>query len=209
MCSNFEPATLNQIEAIVESQYALNLDGPLADYKPHVYPKDYCPIIIPSEDGMTVVAGQFGLSPKWADKTVDYSTYNARLEGIENKKTFEPPFTHNQFCLVPMQAFFEPYYIDGKNHWQRIYRKDAEAFTIAGMFEFNPHFDEPIHTFTLLTHNADDEAFMSQFHQPKKEKRSIALVEADKRAQYLEASHNEIIDLMSKVEGDRFAFGEG
>ena len=205
MCSNFEPATLKQIEAILDNQLTLDLESCLDSYKSHVYPKDYCPIIIPAEDGMKVVMGQFGLSPTWASAPVDYSTYNARLEGIENKKTFEPPFTHNQFCLVPMQAFFEPYYIDGKNHWQRIYRTDDQAFTIAGMFEFNTHFDEPIHTFTLLTHNADNEDFMSRFHQPKKEKRSISLVEKTQRAAYLQANHQDIKGLMSTIKDDIFA----
>ncbi|WP_350558952.1 SOS response-associated peptidase family protein [Psychrobacter sp. CAL346-MNA-CIBAN-0220] len=201
MCSNFEPATLKQIEAILDNQITLGLDS----YKNHVYPKDQCPIIISSDGNMKVVMGQFGLSPKWANQPVDYSTYNARLEGIESKKTFEPPFTHNQFCLVPMQAFFEPYYLDGKNDWQRIYRKDSQAFTIAGMFEFNPHFNDPIHTFTLLTHNANNDAFMSRFHRPEKEKRSISLVEEQQRSEYLHASHQEIKNLMSKIENEIFA----
>lgn len=201
MCSNFEPAALKQIEGILDNQMILDLES----YKPHVYPKDQCPIIILSDGETKVVMGQFGLSPKWVNEPVDYSTYNARLEGIENKKTFEPTFTHNQFCLVPMQAFFEPYYIDGKNHWQRIYRKGSQAFTIAGMFEFNPHFNDPIHTFTLLTHNADNEAFMSRFHRPEKEKRSISLIEEQRRIEYLRASHQEIKSLMSKIEDEAFA----
>ncbi|WP_201528139.1 SOS response-associated peptidase family protein [Psychrobacter frigidicola] len=85
---------------------------------------------------------------------------------MENEKTFEPPFTHNQFCLMPMQAFFEPYYIERENDWQCIYWKDSQAFTITGMFELNPHFNDPIHTFTLLTHNADNEVFAHKGSQP-------------------------------------------
>lgn len=202
MCSNFEPATVEQIEAIIDIQLTLDLQP----YKSHVFPKDLCPIIIPSEKGMQVVMGQFGLSPKWASHPVDYATYNARLEGIESKKTFEPPFTDNQFCLVPMQAFFEPYYREGKNYWQRIYRQDKQAFTIAGMYEYNSHFDEPIHSFTLLTHNADSEPFMSRFHRPEKEKRSIYLVEGVQRYDYLMANHKKILNLMSNIEGNQFEY---
>lgn len=208
MCSNFEPATIKQIEAVINDQFKLDMES----YKGRVYPKDYCPIIIPahlegdSKSSMQIVRGQFGLSPKWASDPVDYATYNARLETVENKKTFEPPFTQNQFCLVPMQAFFEPYYVDNKNHWQRIFRKDAAAFTIAGMFEYNPHFDEPVYSFTLLTHNADNEAFMQRFHRPDKEKRSIYLVEPNNREDYLRASHNEITDLMALIKGDDFDY---
>lgn len=209
MCSNFEPATLKQIAAIIDKQFELDEAD---SYKRHVYPKDYCPIIIASEQGVAVVRGQFGLSPAWASDPVDYSTYNARLEGIEHKKTFEPPFTKNQFCLVPMQAFFEPYYLnsDGektsRNHWQRIYRKDENAFTIAGMFEFNSHFSEPVYSFTLLTHNADEEDFMQRFHRPKKEKRSISLVLPDDRADYLQADHKQIARLMTQIKGDNFEY---
>lgn len=213
MCSNFEPATRKQIADMINNQLEMDLtDSDLSSYKDHVYPKDYCPIIIASEDGLKVVRGQFGLSPAWASDPVDYSTYNARLETIESKKTFEPPFTANQFCLVPMQAFFEPFYLDSndqitsKNHWQRIYCKDKAAFTIAGMFEFNSHFSEPVYSFTLLTHNADDEDFMQRFHRPEKEKRSISLVEPDDRADYLKANHQQIDKLMAKIKGNNFEY---
>ncbi len=208
MCSNFQPATVKQIAEIIDSQLDL-ADLHLQNYSQHVYPKDYCPIIIPSTNGFEVVRGQFGLSPKWASHPVDYSTYNARLESIESKKTFAPPFTHNQFCLVPMQAFFEPYYLDSaanKNHWQRIYRQNRAAFTIAGMFEYNESFDEPVYSFTLLTHNADDEAFMQRFHRSAKEKRSIYLVDADQRQDYLQADYKQITELMSIIRGDEFTY---
>ncbi|WP_296405670.1 SOS response-associated peptidase family protein [Psychrobacter sp.] len=205
MCSNFEPASPKQIQQIVDNKQ-LELDF---NYKKRVYPKDFCPILINTEDGLKVVKGQFGLSPKWASDPVDYATYNARLESIEDKKTFRPSFTQNQFCLVPMSAFMEPYYLNSdsdKNLWQRIYQEDNEPFTIAGMYEFNTHFDEPVHSFTLLTHNADDEPFMSQFHKPNKEKRSIYLVEPEKREKYLQATRNQISKLMSLIEGNKFKF---
>ena len=213
MCSNFEPATLKQLKATFDNQLELDLSyNVLSSYQSHVYPKDFCPIIIASESGLQVVRGQFGLSPAWASNPVDYSTYNARLETIENKKTFEPPFTKNQFCLVPMQAFFEPYYLNSngektsKNHWQRIFRKDDAAFTIAGMFEFNSHFSEPVYSFTLLTHNADSEDFMQRFHRPEKEKRSISLVEAADREAYLQANHEQLTKLMANINGDDFDY---
>ncbi len=208
MCSNFEPANLKQIADIIDNQLELDIDT----YSSHVYPKDYCPIIIPSNNGLQVVRGQFGLSPAWVSDPVDYSTYNARLESIESKKTFEPPFNKNQFCLVPMQAFFEPYYFDNsnevisKNHWQRIFRKDKAAFTIAGMFEFNSHFSEPVYSFTLLTHNADEEDFMQRFHRPEKEKRSISLVLAGDRDDYLQADHQQLTKLMTLIKGNDFDY---
>ena len=204
MCSNFEPASPKQIESIVNQQLELDFN-----YKKRVYPKDFCPIFIPTVDGVKVVKGQFGLSPKWASDPVDYATYNARLESIEDKKTFKPAYTHNQFCLVPMSAFMEPYYLSGdsdNNEWQRIYQTNGEPFTIAGMYEYNDHFDEPVHSFTLLTHNADDEPFMSQFHKPKKEKRSIYLVAPDKREKYLQATRSQITNLMSIIKADDFRF---
>lgn len=204
MCSNFEPASPKQIAVIVNKQLELDFE-----YKKRVFPKDFCPIIIQTENGLKVVKGQFGLSPSWASDPVDYSTYNARIETIKSKKTFEPAFTKNQFCLVPMAGFMEPYYLSGdnsKSEWKRIYREDETAFTIAGMYEFNDHFDEPVHSFTLLTHNADDEPFMSQFHKPGKEKRSIYLVGQDQREHYLETEYQDIPKVMSIIEPDTFIF---
>lgn len=206
MCSNFEPASPKQIESILNKQLEIDFN-----YKKRVYPKDYCPIIIQTDKGLSVVKGQFGLTPSWASAPVDYSTYNARIETIEDKKTFKPAFTRNQFCLVPMQGFMEPYYSSGdnnKNEWKRIYRKDNEAFTIAGLYEFNNHFNEPVHSFTLLTHNADDEPFMSQFHKPNKEKRSIYLVDEELRGKYLKAKHSSVEELMSTIDGRLFNFSD-
>lgn len=100
MCSNFEPASPKQIESILNKQLEIDFN-----YKKRVYPKDYCPIIIQTDKGLSVVKGQFGLTPSWASAPVDYSTHNARIETIEDKKTFKPAFTRNQFCLVPMQGF--------------------------------------------------------------------------------------------------------
>lgn len=206
MCSNFEPASPKQIEAILNKQIEFDFE-----YKKRVYPKDFCPIVIQTDNGLEVVKGQFGLSPSWASDPVDYSTYNARIETIEDKKTFKSPFTKSQFCLVPMRGFMEPYYLSGdkeKSEWKRIYREDKEAFTIAGMYEFNDHFSEPVHSFTLLTHNADDETFMSQFHKPSKEKRSIYLVDKDDRERYLETEYQDIKKLMSIINRGTFRFSD-
>ena len=47
---------------------------------------------------------------------------------------------------------------------------------------------------------------MSQFHKPKKEKRSIYLVAPDKREKYLQATRSQITNLMSIIKADDFKF---
>ena len=79
---------------------------------------------------------------------------------------------------------------------------------MAGLYEFNNQFSEPVYSFTLLTHNADDEPFMSQFHKPSKEKRSIYLVDEDLRSEYLKAKHSSVEELMSTIDGRVFNFSD-
>lgn len=185
MCANFLPASVQAIQKIVNK----DLPPEIAQHTSEVFPRGRCPIIInPQGDNEEVVIAEFGLCPEWAKEPVSYSTHNARLETISSLRTYKKAYRKSQFCLVPMQAFYEPYYPEGKNIWQSIHRQDGEAFTVPAIYEYNYNFDKPIHSFSLLTVNADNNELMNRFHKPESEKRSIQVVDPQHREMFLVAN---------------------
>jgi len=87
-----------------------------------------------------------------------------------------------------MEAFFEPNYETGKPVRWRIERQDKALFTVAALWDiWRPSEGEILHSFSMLTINADDHPLMSRFHAPGDEKRSLAIVPADQREEWLAA----------------------
>ena len=62
-----------------------------------------------------------------------------------------------------------------------IEREDNELFTVAALYEIVKIGEQIIRSMTMLTINADDNPFMSQFHKPEDEKRSIVVIEPQQR----------------------------
>ena len=54
-----------------------------------------------------------------------------------------------------------------------IEREDGEPFTVAALYEMTKIGEQIVRSMTMLTINADNHPFMSQFHKPEDEKRSI------------------------------------
>ena len=133
---------------------------------------------------------QFGLLPSWA-KELKFSshTYNARTETVGDKPSFRHAWKYSKFCLVPVQEFYEPKYINGKPHWYTIKRKDDQPFTVAGIYDDAVINGNKVRSFSMLTINSDHHPFMKQFHAPKDEKRSIIVIPEQYRKDWLTADH--------------------
>lgn len=58
---------------------------------------------------------------------------------------------------------------------------------IAGLWERKPMPGGELYSFTMLTLNADDHPFMKEYHQPKKEKRMLVILQEDEYASWLHA----------------------
>jgi len=70
----------------------------------------------------------------------------------------------------------------------RIEREDKGLFTVAALWDTWRQPDGGIlHSFSMLTINADGHPLMSRFHAPGDEKRSLAIVPAEKRDEWLAA----------------------
>ena len=123
-------------------------------------------------------------------------TYNARSETVMDKQSFKRTWYNNQFALIPVQTIFEPKYIEGKAHRYGIEREDGERFTVAALYEIVEIGEQIIRSMTMLTINADNHPFMSQFHKPEDEKRSIVTIEPQQRMDWLNMTHEDAYKLL-------------
>lgn len=104
-------------------------------------------------------------------------TYNARSESVAEKPSFRHAWKSKQFCIIPVEAIFEPNYESGKAVRWMVRREDGEAFGLAGIWEHRQADDGPLRwTFSMLTINADEHPLMKRFHKPEDEKRSVVIL---------------------------------
>ena len=138
--------------------------------------------------------------PKWAkDTSMAKYTYNARSETVMDKPSFKRAWYNNQFALIPVQTIFEPKYIEGKAHRYGIEREDGERFTVAALYEIVEIGEQIVRSMTMLTINADNHPFMSQFHKPENEKRSIVVIEPEHRQDWLNMHHEDAFELLKPM----------
>lgn len=174
MCSNYEFPTKEAFSSLDVEVDQLELD-----LKSHIYPGYHAPIIMKNFD---LDFGKFGLLPSWAkDFKFSSYTYNARTETVAEKPSFRHAWKYSKFCLVPVQEFYEPKYIDGKSHWYTIKREDNQPFTVAAIYDDAVIKDSKVRSFSMLTINSDNHPFMKQFHAPDNEKRSIIVIPEEYR----------------------------
>ena len=142
----------------------------------------------------------FGMVPKWAkDTAIAKYTYNARSQTVMDKPSFKRAWYNNQFALIPVQTIYEPKYINGKAHRYGIHREDNEHFTVAGLYEMVKIGDQLIRSMTMLTINADQHPFMSQFHKPEDEKRSIVVIEPENCQDWLNMHYEDAFELFKPM----------
>lgn len=129
-----------------------------------------------------LVAGQFGLVPRWVKSASDAKLrstklVNARSETVTTSNNFRDAWLAGQRCIVPMMAFMEDDWRSGKAVPTRIARVDGKPMGVAGLWESWTGVDgEVIVSYTLLTVNANSHALMSRYQQPGNEKRMLAIL---------------------------------
>ncbi len=127
---------------------------------------------------LEALSGQFGLLPFWAkDRKLGRQTYNARSETVDSKPSYRSAWKKAQHCIIPAAAIYEPDWRSGKAVPTRITRTDGGVMSIAGLWEVwtSPEGDK-IHSFSMLTVNADDHLLMKKFHKPDDEKRMVVIL---------------------------------
>ena len=191
MCANFQPITQAQASRFTNQQLSF-------DFKDDVYPGYEAPILFANTgDPAEWRSAMFGIIPKWAkDTAIAKHAYNVRSETVMDKQSFKRTWYNNQFALILVQTIFEPKYIEGKAHRYGIERDDGQPFTVAALYEIVKIGEQIIRSMTMLTINADDHPFMSQFHKPKDEKRSIVVIEPQQRMDWLNMTHESAYKLL-------------
>ena len=124
------------------------------------------------------VPGIFGLLPNWAtDAKLARSTYNARSETVAAKPSFRDAWKKSRHCIVPAVAIYEPDWRSGKAISTRIARADGHPMGIAGLWDAWKQIDGTwLHSYTMLTINADSHDLMKSFHKPADEKRMVVIL---------------------------------
>lgn len=132
--------------------------------------------------------GLFGLVPHWSlDTKITRRTYNARTETVVNKPSFRDVWKRAQHCIIPADAIFEPDWRSGRAIPTRIARADGEPMGIAGLWSsWSSPQGEMLHSYTMLTVNADDHPLMRLFHKPADEKRMVVILRQDRYDDWLD-----------------------
>ena len=140
-----------------------------------------------------ILLGSFGLIPHWAtDTKIARNTYNARSETVADKPSFRDAWRSAQRCIIPADAIYEPDWSSGKAVPARISRVDGKPMGIAGIWSIwqSPK-GENLHSYTMLTINADSHPLMRAFHKPTDEKRMVVILNDMQYNDWLTASNEE------------------
>jgi putative SOS response-associated peptidase YedK len=156
---------------------------------------------------LEVLSGSFGLIPGWSkDTKIGRRTYNARSETAAKKPSFRNAWKTAQHCIIPAAAIYEPDWRSGKATPTRIARADGELLGIAGLWEWWRNREgEIVHSYSMLTINADDHAFMRHYHKPDDEKRMVVILPAGLYHDWLDAPASVSMEFMRQYPADRMA----
>lgn len=144
------------------------------------------------------LVGCFGLIPAWSrDDKIARHTYNARSETVGEKPSFRDAWRRAQHCVIPVETFFEPDWRSGKAVPTRIGLANGEPLGVAGLWSAwkNPA-GQVVHSFTMLTINADQHPLMNQFHKPGDEKRMIVILPPQRQDDWLHADARHSADFL-------------
>lgn len=174
------------------------------DWARAIGPRQPGPFVLPDR---RVVVGQWGLIPPYAKERHPRArdgrplmTNNARIEGIESKPTFRDAWRRRQRCVVPADAFVEPYWGTGRNTWWSFSRADGRPWMLAGLWSdwTDPATGEVVPSYTMVTVNADAHPLMRLMHKPDptlpddaQDKRSVVPLADDAIAAWLRGPEDE------------------
>ncbi len=180
MCSNYRPVTrMDRMLSFFGVEIPANL------HERDVFPLGDAPFIRLQMEGqeagrpaMVAEQGMFGLLPSFATE-VKYGrrTYNARTETVDKLASFKNAWAHDQRCIIPAEAIYEPNWETGKAVRWRISQQGDVPMGIAGIYRRwrNPAGGD-LFTFAMLTVNADGHPVMQRFHKPGDEKRMVVIL---------------------------------
>lgn len=198
VCTNYRPPNSRIVRDM------LGLDAaqmPDVDWPEETFPGYDAPVVTRggtiAQKGLAPLCSlaRFGLVPRWSRNAQHATelarrTYNARSETVAEKPSYRTPWREGRYALVPMLNYYEPCWESGRALRWRIAMASGEPFAAAGLHEHWTDRDtgEILHSFTLLTVNADHHPLMSRMHRPGDEKRMLLIVPPERCADWLNAT---------------------
>jgi len=155
------------------------------EYTPssEIFPSQNAPIIL-NESGRNIYLCKWGFSPSYAKKLI----INARAETLDKKKTFKKPLQKKR-CIIPASGFFEWEKRADRKIKCKIYLKDQEVFSLAGLYDnFINKSGESINAFTIITTKANDK--IGEIHD-----RMPAILSDNNISDWLDPMFNNVNDL--------------
>ena len=198
MCVHITPARPTALQRMTGLE-------PVQDYPAESFPGYVAPIIRADAEaaaGLRVDLAMFGLIPSWSkDRSIGRRTYNARTETVAEKPSYQTAWRQRQFCLVPVERFFEPCWETGKAVQWSIHRQDGEPFTVAGIWDRWTEWatGEIVVSFSMLTINADGHPIMGRFHRPGDERRSLVVVPPSRWTDWLSATPDTVRAMLAEM----------
>jgi putative SOS response-associated peptidase YedK len=175
MCVNYTPTR----KELLTEKFATPLKTDI-EWKAEVWQDYAAPFILHDRHGeRAALVGAYSMIPKvkLPPGAKRYSTMNARAETLAQLRSYAKPWHEGQRCLVPMQAFFEPNYENGKAERWKIGLINESDFAVAGIYQSWPEADNALsYSFTQITINADQHPLMRRFHKPGDEKRTLVIL---------------------------------
>ncbi|MDX9668621.1 SOS response-associated peptidase [Pseudomonas sp. P5_152] len=207
MCSHYEAPTAEQLGLAFTTE-------PFVQGRLDLWPGYIGPFIRRANEAndegefvprVEVLQGSFGLIPGWSkDTKIARRTYNARSETAAEKPSFRNAWKHAQHCIIPAAAIFEPDWRSGKAIATRISRTDGEPMGIAGLWEsWKNASGDILFSYSMLTINADDHAFMRNYHRAEDEKRMVVILPKGLYHDWLSAPAEESMKFMRQYPADR------
>jgi len=188
MCANYTP-TRNE-RWLMER---LGVQLPAEHLAPETWPGLGAPLVCLDDTRRAPVcrAARFGLIPHWAkDDSFSRRTYNARSETVAEKPSYRGAWRQRRLAIAVAEHFFEPNWETGRAVRWRIARTDGAPMGIASLWDrwTDPSTGEVVHSFSMLTVNADGHPVMGRFHRPGDEKRSVVILPPEQFQDWLYAT---------------------
>ena len=207
MCTNYRAPN----SRIVRDMQGLDgVQMPGGDWAEEVFPGHSAPIVSRGVAGQgatppVCALARFGLVPRWSRDAqhgaeLGRRTYNARSETVAQKPSYRSPWRERQYALVPMLNYYEPCWESGRALRWRIAPASGEPFAVAGLHErwTDRTTGETVHSFTLLTVNADGHPLMGRMHRPGDEKRMLVIVPPAQYTHWLGATPEQALQLLQR-----------
>jgi putative SOS response-associated peptidase YedK len=125
------------------------------------------------------------------------NTFNAPSETVATKPSFREAWKRGQRRIIPVDDFFEPDWRSGKAVATRIAGADGQPLGIAGLWSWwKPASGDIVHSFAMLTINAEGHALMENFHKPTDEKRMVVILPPERYQDWLEVPVERSMEFM-------------